>query len=150
MSKTVRTKAEPKPLSTEEMIAGYIRLRREIEAMNREHAERVAPLEAAKEKLSGLLLARLNDVGSDKLAIRGVGTVFKAREDRASLADSAAFKGWVIANQQWNMTEWRAAKVAIREYIEKGNAPPPGVNFSTRVVAQVRSAPKTEAPDFDS
>jgi hypothetical protein len=144
------TKYNDSTFSTEQLIGAYLKVRADIKAADAEHAKRTAPLYAAKEKLNDMLLARLGATGTDSLSVRGLGTVYRIREDRASLADPGAFRSWVIQTGQWDMTEWRAAKTAIRSYIEAGNPLPPGVNFSSRAVVGVRSAPKTAAPDMDS
>lgn len=130
---------EPQP-EINKRVMQYIKLRDLIKKEDDDHAERMKQKKTLLVALNNAILEHFNTHGGDSVTIRGVGTAYKTTKDSATIADGEEFKRWVIGGGLWEMADWRASVTGTREYIEKNNAPPPGVNFRSTVVVGVRRA----------
>ncbi len=140
------------PIDFDGLVDKFVRLRDKIKEIKDKHAAELAPLHEIKEKLEGILLDHLNNVGAENVSTLH-GTVHKCRKDSASISDMAMFWNWVVINGEFDMVDRKANVPAVREYIEKQQelakanpsvtpSPPPGVNFTTRIEVGVRRAGK--------
>lgn len=83
------------------------------------------------------LMAFLNDAKSDSVKSEH-GTAFKRTETSVTVANSSEFSRFVISEELWELIDFRANKTAVKEYLEKTEALPPGVNLSAVTVLSVR------------
>jgi hypothetical protein len=115
----------------------YVKLRDIIKAKEKEQKEELKPLKETLEKLSGYLLAHINQLGADSLS-SPAGTVYRSVRKTASLADPEAFMTWVVENQQWDLLVRRASDKAVEDFLGENGVLPPGVNFSCENTIGVR------------
>lgn len=129
----------PVTLDIAKRVDQYVRLRDLIKSQDDEHKEKMKPYREALEKLNGLLLAHLNQIGGDSVK-SDAGTVYRTEKKSASIADGDAFMRYVIDNEAFDLMDRKANVTAVVDYIEENHAPPPGVNFSSTYVVGVRRA----------
>lgn len=115
----------------------YIALRDKKDAIRREYQERVAAIDAALTKVEGVLLTHFNDTGSESVRTAS-GTAYKASRTSATVADWDMFFDYVLSKQAWQLLEHRVAKKAVEEIKEQTGDIPPGVNWSSEIVVNVR------------
>lgn len=140
--------AQPAPptqpaLDANALIARYIALRDQKEDVQARHKEELAPINEEMTSIEGHLLSALTAMNINSVTATGLGTALKATESSASIADAETFQRFVIDNKRWDMIDWKANKAAARQYIVDNKAPPPGVNFRSEIVVQVRRASGT-------
>lgn len=121
-------------------VTQYIKLRDIIKKEDDDHEAKMKDKKQLLLRLNAAILEHFNTHGGDSITIRGVGTAYKTTKDSASIADGEEFKRWVIGGSLWEMTDWKANTTAVRDYIEKNGAPPPGVNFRSVATVGVRRA----------
>jgi hypothetical protein len=97
------------------------------------------PYNEGMEKLEAILLKHLQDTGT-KSAATEAGTVFQRVERSATIKDKKAFSEFVIANQAWDLLDWKANKVQVFDAIEKTQADVPGVNTQAFMTVGIRRA----------
>lgn len=126
--------------TVEQVIAAYITTRDQIEAEKKIFDEKVANLKKFQEARETWLAAQLDAAQCTSMKKNGVGTAFFKTQSSVTLGDSQQFTDWVM--EDWSdrnhYLERRASKTAVVEAIEAGEAPPPGVNYTTRRVVQVQ------------
>lgn len=112
-------------------VAQYIMVRDKKRLLEQQHKDQIKPFTALMEEIEGLLLNYMQRTGSNSIATDG-GTVYISTVPRATVGDAGAFRSWVIANNMFELADWRANAPRVMEYIEEHNGQvPPGVNPST-------------------
>jgi len=119
-------------------VRSYVELRDEIKAIERDADTRMRALKIKQDKLALWLELQSGKDGLEKIATR-FGTVFWTVVDSCSVSNRTAFMDFVRENEAWELMETRAAKLAIRDYIQTHNVLPPGVEYATRKSINVRS-----------
>jgi len=122
-----------------EIVAKYIKARDVRDKLNNEHKARVAPLNAAMEKMEGVLLAHFNASGMDSAGCPA-GTAYRSTKTSATVEDFDAFLGFVQEHEAWHMLEKRASKTAVEEYVASAKDLPPGIKYSSIASINVRRA----------
>jgi hypothetical protein len=117
----------------------YIKLRNTIAEIKKKQEEVLKPYKDALEMLNNTLLSQLINAGVDN-ASSDAGTVYKYEKPSATIADASTFRDYVINNELWDVVDWRANAPQVREFIEANGTPPPGVNWSTRLLVGVRKS----------
>jgi hypothetical protein len=115
----------------------YVELRDKIAALKAELTEQMKPYRKGIEDLDAILLKALQDQGAKTIKTAS-GTVYQRIERSATLKDRKAFSEYVKSNQEWDLIEWRPAKVAVFEHMEKKAVEVPGVNTSAYMTIGVR------------
>lgn len=126
------------PVTPAKRVEQYILLRDKIKAIQERHKAELAPLNDALFKVNGMLLNHLNEIGSDSITVKGVGTAYKKTTSSATLADAAEFRRHVIGTESWELVDMKANAPKVAEYIAEHGDVPPGVNFTTRTDVGVR------------
>lgn len=136
MSETIEeVKATPA-----EMIKEYMSLRTQKKQFEDAVAAKSKELyEDRMEAITNTLLGMLNEMGLDNFKANE-GTAMKKISYSATIADGREFRRHVIGLEAWDLADWRANPVRIRELVEAGEPLPPGVNFTSRYVVQIRKA----------
>lgn len=122
-----------------ELIRQYVVLRDRIAAADEAHKEKVKPAKEYLEKLNNQLLDQLNALGGDNIKTPA-GTAYRSEKKSATIKDGQMFRDYVIANELFDMVDWRANAGAVQDHIKEYEAAPPGVEFSTVFVVGVRRA----------
>jgi hypothetical protein len=123
-----------------DLIATYIRYRDYVAAQNKAHAERMAPYEAAMEKLAGAMHLRLNERGDESVKTEA-GTAYKSTSTSIKVADREAFFNFVRDADAFEMLTAAVAKDAVKAYMEEHqDVLPPGLEQSTFTKVNFRRA----------
>lgn len=127
------------PPDINKTIAQYVALRDRKRLLEKQHKEQLKPFNDLMEELEGLMLNYMQRSGSNSIATDG-GTAYISTVPRATVKDAAAFRSWVIANNMFDLADWRANAPRIFDFINEHNGQvPPGVNPSTYTSVRFRS-----------
>ena len=132
-------------LTTDKVIATYIKLRGQKEAIESEAKEKVAGIKANLLKLEAWLKNKMDAEGETSKKTP-FGTAFITTTDFAQVGDWDAVLNFIKNNEAWDMLEKRVSKTAVRGYIDHNKTVPDGVNYGTRIDVNVRK-PVNKADD---
>lgn len=124
--------------SAGDVIAAFLKLRRQKEEIVSRHKDELAPINEKMGKLENYMLDLLNKAGVDSMAFKGVGTMFKKNTQSVTVDDWEATLGWIRAHEAWEFLERRVSKTVVQEYSEAQGEVPPGVKVTNDIVVQVR------------
>lgn len=137
------TTTAPEPtthqLKLDELADKYVRLRDKIKEIKDRQKQELAPYNDKLDQLGSYLLDYLNSIGTNS-ARTSAGTITKSHKDSCSVADMDAFWTFVVSQGDFDLCDRKANVTAVRDYMEKNNAPVPGVNFSSMQTVSVRRA----------
>lgn len=129
---TVTLPAKPAVLVEE-----YLKLRNQRQKDDARWASfRKETYDLPMEALEAQLLDILNRTGADSIKSKS-GTVAKKLSTSVTTADGAEFREYVIANEMWELADWKPNKTAVNELVERGEPIPPGINRSTAYTIRV-------------
>ena len=118
-------------MTLNELIENYMKLRERKEQMADKMKEELKKYTTAMDTIEEALKAHMHANNLQSIATDS-GTAFFKGFSSATLADSGAFRDFVINEGAFEMADFRPNKDAVRAYIESnGGNLPPGVNFST-------------------
>lgn len=123
-------------MTTDVLIEKYIQLRDKKTQMKSEFDAKLAPIEEAMQKIEAHIMKTLNELGSDRIG-GATGVAFKSTQNSATVADKELFRQFVLENDRWELADIRAAKAAIKEYIDENDDLPPGINWRSETVIRV-------------
>ena len=122
-----------------ELVAKYVELRDKKAEFKNEYEAKVAKLDEVLDKIESTLLKTFETTGMDSVKTE-FGTAYKSVRSSASVADRDAFMEYVKANDEWQLVEVRAAKIAVEQFKDVNNDLPPGVNWREERVVNFRRA----------
>lgn len=130
----------------EKRTSQFIQVRDRIKEIEKEHSERIKPLKELQEILAGRIQAFMaaNNLENLKTA---AGTCYISSRSTASLADPEAFMNYVIENKMFDLMDRRANTTAVKAFVKKNKALPPGCNLSTIETVGVRRAGAASTDD---
>lgn len=131
-------------MNVDEVIGAYIKLRAKKDAIEAETKERVKEIKEKLSKFEAWLKEQADAQGVTSFKTKH-GTAFVTTVDFANVADWDATLDFVIQNDAYDLLEKRVSKTAVRGYIDKLKAVPPGINYGTRLDVNVRKP----APSVD-
>jgi hypothetical protein len=133
-------------LNLNQMIDQYVQLRDRKRLIESQHKEALKPYTDLMEQIEGVLLDMMQRGGVDSLNTAG-GTAYQSLKKKATIKDGTAFRAFVIAQQKFELVDWKANANAVFDFItENKGTPPPGVNASSYVKVNVRR-PTEEAEE---
>jgi hypothetical protein len=124
-------------LPADVLIGQYVKLRDRIKEAEAADKEKLSPAKAYLQALNDRLLDVLNQNGGDGIKT-AQGTAYRTERATASISDAAAFRDFVIANEMFDMLDWKANGPAVKDYIGEFSAEPPGVKLTTAYTVGVR------------
>ena len=129
-------------MNYEQAAAKHNELDAEIAKINKEAKKKVAELTKIQTDIENWFAIKAQEDGLKTIPTL-CGTVYWSTHHTASVAEPSVFRQFVIENQAWDLMETRAAKLAVKSYIDghEGVAPP-GVNFSSVKVFNLRKTVK--------
>lgn len=125
-------------MNFEQAAAKYVELRTEQDRIKKDAAKKVAELEKLKVDIENWFALRAQEEGLQNIPTTA-GTAYWSTIGSASVAEPSVFRQFVIDNGAWDLMETRAAKLSVKSYVEAHGAPPPGVNFSSIKVFNLRA-----------
>jgi hypothetical protein len=117
----------------------YLKVRGEIEALEREHKAAKAKLTEKLVVLENWITAKAQEDGLETVKTPS-GTGYWSTHHTATVGSREEFFNFCKEHDAWDMVESRASKTGVKSYIEANGAPPPGVNFSSTRVFNLRKA----------
>jgi diaminopimelate epimerase len=128
--KLVTNKEIAMTITVEQVIEKYIETRDAFEAEKKLFDSKVADLKALQESREKWLMGALDKMGATSMKAPH-GTVFIDWKDSATVADAGTFLAWV--HEDWDerntFLENRVSKTAVKQRLEDGQTPPPGVSY---------------------
>jgi hypothetical protein len=124
-------------VKVDDVIATYMKLRGQKEAIEAQMKEQSAVIKAKMEKLESWIKEQADVQGVTSFKTKH-GTAFLTTTDYANVADWDAMLAFVRENEAYDLFEKRVSKTAVRGYIEQTKAVPPGVNYGTRLDVNIR------------
>ena len=129
--------ANPSIPNVDDVVGTYLKLRHRKELLEAETKEKVDAIKTQLMKLEAWIKDQMDQQGVKSFKTAH-GTAFMATTDWANVADWDAVLEYIKANDAFDMLEKRVAKLAVRGYIEKNKAVPPGINYGTKIEVNVR------------
>jgi hypothetical protein len=117
----------------------YLNVRKEIDEMEREHKAAKAKLTEKLVALENWITAKAQEDGLETIKTP-YGTGYWSTHHTATVGSREEFFRFCAEHNAWDMVESRASKTGVKSYIEANGAPPPGVNFSSNRVFNMRKA----------
>lgn len=124
-------------LTLAQLTEKYIALRNRKKEIEERHKDELRPFNEAMDQIELLALDYLNQQSVSSLKTDG-GTCFKVARRSYKISDAESFLNWVENNGRSDMLEKRPAKSVIDEYVESGEALPPGLEVRTDIAVQFR------------
>lgn len=122
-----------------DLVAKYVELRDKKAEYKGEYEAKVAKIDETLNKIECKLLEVFEMTGMDSVKTE-FGTAYKSVRTSASVADRDSFMEYVKANDEWQLVEVRAAKLAVEQFKDVNNDLPPGVNWREERVVNFRRA----------
>lgn len=123
-------------MSADVLIDRYIKLRDKIACMKKEHEAAVSPYKDAMDSIERHFMVQLKEKGAQSIGTKS-GVVFMHTTNSATVADKEAFRNYLLASNEWALADIRAAKTAIKEFVEVREDLPPGINWRSESVVRV-------------
>lgn len=124
-------------VNVDDVVATYMKLRSQKEAIEAEVKDRVSGIKAKMEKLEAWIKEQADAQGVTSFKTKH-GTAFLTTTDYANVADWDAVLDFIRTQEAFDMLEKRISKIAVRGYIEANKAVPPGVNYGTKLEVNIR------------
>lgn len=124
-------------VNVDDVVATYMKLRSQKEAIEAEVKDRVSTIKAKMEKLEAWIKEQADVQGVTSFKTKH-GTAFLTTTDYANVADWDAVLDFIRTQEAFDMLEKRISKIAVRGYIEANKAVPPGVNYGTKLEVNIR------------
>ena len=124
-------------VKVDDVIATYMKLRSQKEAIEAQMKEQTAAIKAKMEKLESWIKEQADVQGVTSFKTKH-GTAFLTTTDYANVADWDAVLNFIQEASAFDMLEKRVSKIAVRGYIEEHKAVPPGINYGTKLEVQIR------------
>jgi hypothetical protein len=124
-------------VNVDDVVATYMKLRSQKEAIEAEVKDRVSTIKAKMEKLEAWIKEQADAQGVTSFKTKH-GTAFLTTTDYANVADWDAVLGFIREQEAFDMLEKRISKIAVRGYIEANKAVTPGVNYGTKLEVNIR------------
>jgi hypothetical protein len=110
------------------VIEKYVETRDLLAEKKRAYDAECADLKALQDKREAWLKGKMDELGVDSFK-SAHGTCFIAWKDSATVSDREAFLEYVITHEAWHFLENRVSKTAVKQLLDDGEVPPPGVNY---------------------
>lgn len=126
-------------MTVDQVIAGYLELRRKKEALQDEHKLQLAPMNDGLTKLEGWIQNELQKLGLTNFKGPS-GTAFLQTATQCSVKEWDATLAWILANGAHEFLEKRVAKSVVQEYVEQHGEAPPGIQVTRMTEVRVRKS----------
>ena len=117
----------------------FLLVRKEIDELERKHKEAKSKLTEKLVALENWITAKAQEDGLETVKTSS-GTGYWSTHHTATVGSREEFFRFCKEHDAWDMVESRASKTGVKSYIEANGAPPPGVNFSSTRVFNLRKA----------
>ncbi len=125
----------------------YLELRKQKEALEREHKAELADIKEKMVMLENWFAAKAQEEGLTTVPTPA-GTVYWATHHTATVASREALFDFCKETGAWDLIESRVSKKAVASHIDAYGAPPPGVNYASVSVFNFRAANSKDTQAF--
>lgn len=119
------------------LVTSYITLRDKKAQIKAKYDNEVAKVEEVMKRVEGALLQHF-ETNNVEAVSTAAGTAYTATRSSATVADRDVFREFILGTDNWQLADIRASKKAIEEYRNVHQELPPGINFSTERVVNIR------------
>jgi hypothetical protein len=128
-------------MTYDKAMRAYLGLRTQLEQKEAAHKAEVAAIKSQMVDLETWITMKAGEDGLDTIKNDEIGTVYWSTHASATVASRDAFMTFVKENDAFELLENRVSKTAVKAYMEANDGlVPPGVNFSTVKVFNLRRA----------
>lgn len=124
-------------VSVDDVVAAYIKLRTQKAELEKSIEESVKVINIKMTKMEAWLKEQADAQGVTSFKTKH-GTAFLSTTDYATVADWDSVLAFIREHEAFEMLNKAVNKTAVREYIQMYKAVPPGVNYGTKIVVNVR------------
>ena len=124
-------------MKVSEVVEKYISLRDRRDERKREFKEADAADAEMQDKIEAKLLEVFQSSGMDSVKT-SFGTAYTTTRTSVTVADKEIFMKYIIDNGEYPLLEVRPSKTAVEQYKEAHEELPPGVNWRSEIVVNVR------------
>lgn len=124
-------------MDIKKIVEGYIKLRDKKAVLKKQYEEEVKNIDLLLTKAEGALLKHFDATGAESVKT-AAGTAYKSSRTSATVADWDIFWGFVQKNEAWEFLEHRANKKAVEDFKKENDDLPPGINWRSETVVNVR------------
>lgn len=121
----------------DDVVATYMKLRSQKDAIEAEVKDKVSTIKAKMEKLEAWIKEQADVHGVSSFKTKH-GTAFLTTTDYANVEDWDAVLDFIRTQEAFDMLEKCIRKIAVRGYIKANKAVPPGVNYGTKLGITIR------------
>lgn len=122
----------------QQVAEGYVALRNQKRALEKQHKEELAPLNTDMKKLEAFMLSLLTEQGAQNVSTAEA-TVYKSKRVSVKTENWNDFFEFVQANEAWHFLTRSVSKTMVQEYLEEEGKLPPGLSISTEQIIGVRA-----------
>lgn len=123
----------------DQVVAAYLKLRQERDALKKKQAEEMAPLNDKMMKLQAWCQAQLQSQGQRNARVDS-GTCFLQTDTSVTVEDWDTVLSFVKDKDLYAMLEKRVSKGVVQEYIESTGEVPPGVKVTQEISCHIRKS----------
>ena len=125
------------------IIDKYIELRDSVDAINAEAKARCAEMKKAMEGIESYMMKLAIESGQTNFGSDS-GTAFITTETHCSVADFSQVIKFAQENNMWDILTKGVSKTVVAQYLDKHETLPPGVNWTSQKVIQIRRKTKSK------
>jgi hypothetical protein len=126
-------------MNYEQAGAAYLATEAELAKADAAHKEATAPLKEKLALLEQWLTTKAQEDGLENVKT-AAGTVYWSVHHKATVAAREPFFAHCRETGAWDLLEARAAKTAVKSYVDAHGVPPPGVDYSSVRVFNFRKS----------
>src|SRR5665213_4426076 len=123
----------------DQVIGGYVKLRTQRDALKKQQAADMAPINDAMFKLQVWLQKQLQETGQTS-AKTEAGTAFLQTDTTVAIDDWESTIAFIKENDRFSMLERRVSKSVVTDYIESTQQIPPGLSIKSEISCHIRKA----------
>ena len=124
-------------ITIDAIVAAYVQTRDDIDARKKALDLELEELKALQERRESYIKGEMDRLGVESFKTAH-GTAFVTWKDSATVKDRESFFAWVKENDAFEFFESRVSKTAVKQRLEDGSPPPPGVDYVKIKDVQVR------------
>lgn len=120
-----------------ELIGKYVQIRDKKAEIKAQYDAKIALVDEALSKIEAKLLETFQATGVESVRT-DFGTAYTSTRHSCTAADKEAFLNFIRDNEEWGLLEVRPLKTAVEQYKSMHDDLPPGLNWRSEVVVNVR------------
>lgn len=120
-----------------QMVKKYIELRDRKKLLKDQFTKDTEAIDAGMARAEAYFMQQMQKQGLESLPTE-FGVPYQSRRTSCSVSDGEAFFAFLQDSGRWELLDKRASKAAVEAYKEETSDLPPGLNWNSEVVINVR------------